>query len=217
MHIELKGDYYAFYLQAIQKKLNNRWNIHGAHHRHLNSLIQREILKLPDQAKVLDGGCGLSVWLTPEIEQGIKYFGIDNQKDSIAFCQKNFPHRKYSLEDLYQLSLVNDYFDAVVMREVIEHVKRPEKAIREICRVLKPTGVLILTTPNYNNPLLHLIEHTYNRFFGGPCKPYLPDVHPSKFTGKKLARLCRDKFNHVQMGTIDLGLNLTAVCTSVKK
>lgn len=44
-------------------------------------------------------------------------------------------------------------FDVVVSCETIEHVQRPQKAIRELARVLKPGGRLYLTSPNYLGPL----------------------------------------------------------------
>jgi ubiquinone/menaquinone biosynthesis C-methylase UbiE len=46
------------------------------------------------------------------------------------------------------LPFEDDTFDAVFMIEVIEHVDGDAQAIREVRRVLKPGGVLIVTTPN---------------------------------------------------------------------
>ncbi len=78
---------------------------------------------------------------------------------------------------------------------------------------LKPEGRLILTTPNYSSPLLFLIENIYNRFFVKGFKPYLEDVHPSKFKAAGLQQLLARHFADIRLGTIDLGINLTAVCS----
>jgi SAM-dependent methyltransferase len=40
-------------------------------------------------------------------------------------------------------------FDTVVCTEVLEHVPEPAQVVREIARVLKPNGYVILTTPLY--------------------------------------------------------------------
>lgn len=216
-NIKLKAGYYDKYLIQIQRKIKNKWSLHGLHHRKLNHFIQKSIFKLPSQSSVLDAGCGLSIWLTPEIEKKIKYLGIDCQIESIEFCRKYFPSRDYSLEDLYQLPFHDNSFDAVIMREVIEHLESPDKVVREVVRILKPTGILILTTPNYGNPLLYIIEHTYNRFFGGPCKPYLPDVHPTRFKYNSLLHLLKRYFDEVEIKTISLRLNIGAIAKSVKK
>jgi ubiquinone/menaquinone biosynthesis C-methylase UbiE len=99
------------------------------------------------------------------------------------------------------------------MREVIEHATDPEKLLRECKRILKPEGFLVLTTPNYDNPLLFLVENIYNRFFS-TFKPYLADVHPSKFGKRRLNETIGKHFVNVNVGTIDLGINLTAVARS---
>ena len=100
------------------------------------------------------------------------------------------------------------------MREVIEHFRAPEKAIDEVSRVLKLSGFFILTTTNYGNPLLYVIEHIYNRFWGGPCKPYLPDVHPSKFRRKTLFNILKDNFKNTEINTIIFILTLAAAASN---
>jgi ubiquinone/menaquinone biosynthesis C-methylase UbiE len=49
--------------------------------------------------------------------------------------------------DVQQIPFADESFDYVVSSEVIEHVIEPEKAIHEMCRVLKRGGYLALTTP----------------------------------------------------------------------
>lgn len=51
-------------------------------------------------------------------------------------------------QDACSLSIPDDSFDIVISSECIEHVPDPEKALSEMVRVLKPNGVLIVTTPN---------------------------------------------------------------------
>jgi len=50
--------------------------------------------------------------------------------------------------DACDLGLVTESFDAVISSECIEHTHDPLGAVREMCRVLKRPGVLVLTTPN---------------------------------------------------------------------
>lgn len=45
----------------------------------------------------------------------------------------------------------DESFDAVVITEAIEHLENPFQAMREINRVLKPGGCLLLTVPNYGH------------------------------------------------------------------
>ena len=47
-------------------------------------------------------------------------------------------------------------FDAVICSEVVEHLPDPDTAIREMSRILRPGGILALTTPNNGNKLHRL-------------------------------------------------------------
>lgn len=60
------------------------------------------------------------------------------------------------------LPFANDTFDAVIMIEVIEHIEGDREAVQEVTRVLKPDGVLVLTTPNgrtFPVPSQHHLRH----------------------------------------------------------
>jgi ubiquinone/menaquinone biosynthesis C-methylase UbiE len=49
---------------------------------------------------------------------------------------------------ILEMPFPDAHFDIVVSSEVIEHTPNPEQAIKEIYRVLKPGGVMVLSTPN---------------------------------------------------------------------
>ncbi len=50
-------------------------------------------------------------------------------------------------EDLQSLTFANETFDLVITQEVFEHVREPDRAWREIFRVLKPGGIHLFTIP----------------------------------------------------------------------
>jgi len=61
-----------------------------------------------------------------------------------------------------QLPFQNDTFDAILLIEAIEHIGPDREAIKEIHRVLRPGGVLVLTTPNgdtFPRPTKHHVRH----------------------------------------------------------
>jgi SAM-dependent methyltransferase len=49
--------------------------------------------------------------------------------------------------DASSLPFLDGTFDAVLMTEVLEHVPEPGRVLREVSRVLSPSGALVLTTP----------------------------------------------------------------------
>jgi SAM-dependent methyltransferase len=67
----------------------------------------------------------------------------------------NFARKKYGLEIIDGIlpnpALPSGHFDAVVMLHVIEHMPDPAENIRELRRVLKPRGVLVVETPRFNS------------------------------------------------------------------
>ena|SRR5579875_2332496 len=56
-------------------------------------------------------------------------------------------------EDLERLTFPADSFDIFVTQDVLEHVFHPERALKEIMRVLRPGGVHIFTTPKHKHLL----------------------------------------------------------------
>ena len=72
---------------------------------------------------------------------------------------KNF----IKLDVQQKLPFPNEFFDGVVMAEVIEHLFHDVSTLKEIHRVLKPDGILAMTVPYlHDEPEYHVRVHTYN-------------------------------------------------------
>jgi SAM-dependent methyltransferase len=101
--------------------------------------------------KVLDASCGVGYGLEILAGGGAESVtGVDVSAEAIAAAQERFG--KFAAElveaDLRKLPFEDDSFDAVVSFETIEHVEEPEKALDELRRVLRPDGVLVISSPN---------------------------------------------------------------------
>ena len=71
-------------------------------------------------------------------------------------------------QDACSLNIPDNSFDVVISSECIEHVPDPAKALREMARVLKPGGLIVVTTPNKLwYPVLWLSMITGIRKFAG--------------------------------------------------
>jgi len=189
----------------------NKWKFPRKYYNQTRlDFLKENILKLNKGSKILDMGCG-SGDMTCIFHDDYRVFGLDNCKEAIEYCNKSYRKAEYKLGDLYNTGYEDESFDAIILTDVIEHLYNPQKALSEIRRVLKPKGTLLLTTPNYSSITWILIEQTWFRFFGGNCKPYKRDIHPSKFTKKKLINLLRFNFPNTNVETICYGLCLTTV------
>lgn len=96
---------------------------------------------------ILDAGCGTGAILHRLGSDG-KKVGIDLSPDAIAFCEKR-GLRQAQLGDITALPFAADSFDAIICSSVLYHrwVPDVDQALKELRRVLKPGGVLILNLP----------------------------------------------------------------------
>jgi SAM-dependent methyltransferase len=95
---------------------------------------------------ILDAACGegiLGRYLSPRHA----YTGIDFSTRLLARAKRYNP-AAYLRADLHHLPFPNDTFDAVVSLQALQYLHRPEDALAQIARVLKPGGALLLSVPN---------------------------------------------------------------------
>ncbi len=103
-------------------------------------------------ARVLEIGCGggdFAAWMA---ESGAgEVVAQDFSATPIAHAQERFSRENltFSVGDIEAIDAPSESFDVVVSCETIEHVPHPAQAVRELGRVLRPGGTLLLTTPNY--------------------------------------------------------------------
>lgn len=90
------------------------------------------------QPLVIDVGCGEKPYA--DFFENAHYVGLNYGMDDAS---------PDIVGDAQQLPLKNNCADIVFSTQVIEHVPYPEKLVREVFRVLKPQGVLLLTGPFY--------------------------------------------------------------------
>lgn len=109
--------------------------------------------------RVLEIGCGrggFAAWLASQPERPGELVAADFSPVAVRMAEAFGRERgvtgvTYRVEDLMALTFPDASFDAAISFETIEHVPDSRRALRELARVLKPGGMLILTCPNYLN------------------------------------------------------------------
>lgn len=137
------------------------------------TVIQRAVLErvpslgLPSGARVLDAPCGGAAALTLAlIERGFNAVGADVDLEAEARLGKAF--ERVNLDG--PLPWKDQTFDALFSTEGIEHLENHYSFLREMCRILKPGGILVLTTPNIN-ALRSRVRFFGSGFFGRDSRP----------------------------------------------
>lgn len=154
-------------------------------HREVVKRVSFHGLCLCNCSRCVDVGCGMY----PICEEVVK---IDVEKlpnvDYVVDINRDkLPFQDASLEQIFCL-------------EVIEHLENPQFFLNEVYRVLKPYGILVLTTPNEKHLLWRLIWAVWNRSFGEEWH------HQNKFNLEMLKQ-----FRIVNYGRINLFLQYIEV------
>jgi SAM-dependent methyltransferase len=91
---------------------------------------------------VLDIGCG-DRWLETLITADSRYIGLD----SVHTGTELYGARPALYADATRLPIADASIDRVALLDVLEHLEHPQAALREIARVLKPGGSLLVSVP----------------------------------------------------------------------
>ncbi len=105
---------------------------------------------------VLDIGCGPAVMTKEITDLGWKYVGIDISLAMIEEAKKRteeLPWVHFQVGTVEHIASENESFDVVVAMGLVEYVDDDEIAIREMSRVLKNGGKLIVSLPNRFSPV----------------------------------------------------------------
>lgn len=96
-------------------------------------------------SKVLDVGCGTG--LITQVLKG-DVWGLDISEWKLKRAKRHVPTAKFVVGDAEDMPFDGESFDCVVSTDILEHLERPDLAVRGIYRILKQGGVYIGTVPS---------------------------------------------------------------------
>ena len=150
--------------------------------------VRENILsKVPKNAlTILDVGCG-NGWAAKEfLPKGKQVFSLDISFTNPSKAKVLYSSAKHFgiTADSFYLPFVNESFDCVIASEIIEHVANPSLFVKELFRVVKKGGSLIVTTP-YKEKLIYYLCINCN-------KKTPVNAHIHSFDEKKLEDLYKE-------------------------
>jgi SAM-dependent methyltransferase len=118
-------------------------------------------LPLPPNARLLDAGCGSGATLDLLAKLG-RVSGVDVSERAVDAARQR-GHDDVHLANVEELPFPDATFDVVTCLDVIEHTPDDVRTLRELRRVTRPEGHLVVTVPAY--PLLWSAHDVANRHY----------------------------------------------------
>lgn len=165
----------------------------------------KEVLKIANSGveRMCDIGChsGLFTERIIKVIRPKEVYGLDISPNAIEKAQKRISIGHFVVGDAHKLPFKSDFFDLVCCLEMLEHVDYPQQVLKEIHRILKKGGEVILLVPT-NSFLFEVIWFLWNL-----RHPVWKHVHVQKFTGRTLEKMSQDlRFKVVATKTFNLGM-----------
>lgn len=122
------------------------------------------------QIKMLDAGCGYGSLLSRLETYGLTV-GLDVTREACLFCQKEYGAR-VTQAALENSPFANNTFDFIFAIETLEHIKDDVRALKELHRILKQKGILVITLPAFmclwgyhDKKYGHVLRYTKSRLY----------------------------------------------------
>ena len=158
---------------------------------------------------LLDVGCFEGQFLWAARESGWQVAGTEISETAVAFARDTW-QLDVRLGALEEIQFEDNQFDAVVLRDVIEHLPDPKRTLQEINRILRPGGALYVWTPNFDS----LTQHLVGQRWGAVIFPW----HLYYFTPKTLSQMSISVgFTPVEMTTRNLLLDFRDRYAALKR
>ncbi len=151
--------------------------------------LRYEIAAAAASGRVLDCACGLGYGSEIILGQAATtdYTGVDISEEAIIEARERYASTKAAFlsANAERLPFPDATFDTIISLETLEHLPSPENTINELCRVLKPEGLLIASAPtsehdDYCESVFGKNSHHLSRFTEQALKALLNKIGPHK-------------------------------------
>ncbi len=113
---------------------------------------------IDDKTSILDAGCSASK-IIQNLPQAV---GLDIKANKLRFLRST--NNRLIQGNIFSLPFKDNTFKTVICSEVIEHLPVDDAVFKELTRVLRPAGILIIGTPDYASFTWRTIGYIYEHF-----------------------------------------------------
>lgn len=99
--------------------------------------------------EVLDAACGCGYGTKILAEVATSVHGMDNNAEAIQYAWEHYTVENNGFEErsVYAISRIHARFDVVVSFETIEHLRRPERFVSQVCDLLREGDLFVVSAP----------------------------------------------------------------------
>lgn len=107
---------------------------------------------------LFDIGAGPGIFLSEAVKRGWHVRGVESASWAVKYGQASLGVSTLRQATIASLaSEASDSVDVITALDVIEHLVDPEFLVQEVSRILRPRGVLVLTTPRFDSTLARVM------------------------------------------------------------
>lgn len=174
-------EFYNFEVKGDEEFLTQHFVETAPLHQNYWVRILRLIKHFQPSGKLLDIGCGNGEFVLLAQGAGFDASGQEVSPYFIGLCQQ--ANVNIFQGELESLNLPDHSFDVITLFDVIEHLYCPMSLLQEIKRILKPGGILVVST--------HDIGNIFARMYGSKWRMIYPIGHLVYFSRKTLLHALR--------------------------
>ncbi|WP_367154600.1 class I SAM-dependent methyltransferase [Methylomonas sp. HYX-M1] len=148
----------------------------------------------PEKGRLLDVGCALGGFLGLAKQAGWTVTGVDISHYAAEYCRERLGVEAHS-GLLTDIAFADETFDVVTLWDVVEHFEKPVEQLKEVNRILKTGGWLLVDTPNERSLIRSVARLIYDISGGrvdGPLKKLFHQFHLYYFNENTLRRALSD-------------------------
>jgi len=147
----------------------------------LSYFLSRNFIKFKKDGRLLDVGCGNGLYLDFAKARGAEVYGNDVDEYQLRPIINKYGRKKIRIGELKDNSWSSEFFDYVTLWHELEHDFDPVTTIKEVHRILKLGGTVVVDVPNIDSFELSV--------FGRYWTMYAVPFHLNHFSPKSITKL----------------------------